>query len=140
MPIKEKVTDQKAILLINKAITSDKTTYSEILDTADYDDGVYFIFQIVAWDNTAADCACTVQHGDDSGMCDAEAVSSDMLVYGDDITLDDGNTASDSLIREGVHSTKRYLRIKAVTTGIDTSLKLNVIAIVNPEVVPTTQS
>lgn len=139
MPVKEHATNQKVVLLMNSTIGSDTVTYSGILDTANYDDGVYFAFSIVAFDNTAADCTCVVQEGDASNMSDAVTVDATKLVYGGAVVLDAVNAVGANLKKEGVFSTKRYLRVAVTSLGIDVSSQVVILAVVNPEVLPTAQ-
>lgn len=139
MAIKEKATNQKVILAMNSDIVSNTTTYSEIIDTADYDNGVYFAFALAGYDSTDANATFTIQESDAELMGDAVDVPAANLVYGAAVVLSAANVAGSNLYKEGAHSTKRYLRVAVVTVGVDTSIQALVVAIVNPEVLPTAQ-
>ena len=140
MAIKEQATNQKVLLVFNELITTNTATTGFILDTADYDLGVYFAMGIIDWDNTAANFSMTIYEGDESDLSDATLVPDSKLVYSDDVELDELTADGSALIKQGCHSTKRYLRVTVTSTGVDTSAHVIVLAIVNPELVPTDQN
>lgn len=139
MAIKEKASDQKVILAMNTLVVNDTVVYSAIIDTADYDLGVYFAFALVGYDSTDADVTFQIQEGDAALMGDAADVPAAKLVYGTAVVLSAANAVGSNLYKEGVHSTKRYLRVEVTPNGVDTSIQVLVVAIVNPEVLPTAQ-
>jgi len=139
MAIKEKATNQKASLQMNSNIVSETTTYSGILDTANYDLGVYFLYVLSANDSTAVNATFSIQEGDAANMSDAADVAAAKLVYGSAVTLTAANSVGSGVYKEAVFSTKRYLRIKVVTTGHGVDIQALVFAIVNPELGPTAQ-
>lgn len=139
MAIKEKATNQKVILAMNTVVVSNAVAYSAIIDTADYDNGVYFAFALVGYDSTDADITFQIEEGDAANMSDADDVPAAKLVYGTAVVLDAANVVGSNLYKEGVHSTKRYLRVEITPTGVDTSIQVLILAIVNPEVLPTAQ-
>jgi len=136
MAIQEKATEQKAILLANTPITSETTTYSDILDTAEYDAGVYFLCGTSLYDSTG-DATYVVQEGAEANMSDATTVAAANLVYGTAMVFSAVNADSAGIRKEAAFGTKRYLRIAITTDATVTAITPLVIAIVNPPVIPT---
>lgn len=95
------------IALNAQTIASDTTTNGVIIDTQGFE-SVEFILSVGAV--TAGDVTGALQEGDDSGLSDAAAVSSDNTV-GSLVTLDTLNT----LTRFGYVGKKRFVRLNAVT-------------------------
>jgi hypothetical protein len=138
MPVKEKVTQQRVINALEiQNIGSSTTTAGAIIDSADFDIGVYFALAVSNY--TDGTYTLKIEHGDDSGLSDAADVDSAMLVYGTLPALSAALAEGAYLPREGVHSTKRYLRASIVSTGVTTGADAQVLAIVNPELVKTAQ-
>lgn len=137
--IKEQATNQKVILAMNETINSNTTTYSSIIDTADYDNGLYFVYTLSVV-TTAGTAVFSIQEGEESNMSDAEDVVAAKLVYGDVVSIDAAGAGGGVLAKEALFSNKRYVRVKVITTNIDTSVKAFVAAVVNPETLPTLQS
>lgn len=139
MAIKEHATEQKVVLLKNDTVAAG-TSYSEILDSADYDDGVYFGMALLSIDGTNNAHVFTIQEGDIANMSDAATVADAKLVYKTAISLDAELAEASNFVKEGCFSTKRYLRVKVVSTGIALVDQVVVLAIVNPELQPTAQN
>jgi len=98
------------------AITSATTTNGSIIDNANFELGLMFVVQCSAYTNGTYNF--TIEHGDDSGLSDATAVTSDMLIG----TLDNLKTtalsgAGSVLKTIGLFSNKRYVRINVVSTA-----------------------
>ena len=115
MPVKEHVTKQEINLALYAAITTDTTTAGEIIDTRDFNPGVYFTIAALVF--TLGSFALKLEHGDADDLADAEDVPSNMLVYGSLPVLTAATAAGGKMAREGVFSTKRYLRASIVSTG-----------------------
>lgn len=120
-----------------QVIATDTTTAGAIIDTANYDMGITFALLTTAY--TDGTYTLKIEHGDDSGLSDAADVDSAMLVYGTLPADSAGSTEGDAMAREGVHSTKRYIRASIVSTSTTTGATVQVIAIVGPEVLPAPQ-
>ena len=140
MSIQEVCSKQKVILAMNSDIVSATTTYSTIIDTADYDLGVYFASAILGNDSTSFSAVFTIQEGDESNMSDASDVINDKLVYKGAVALSALTSVAAGVIKEAVFATKRYLRIKVVTTGHGVDIQAVIFAIANPELSPVSQT
>jgi hypothetical protein len=139
MPVKEQATKQVAINALEpQAISSDTTTTGAIIDTKDYDGGLYFAMFAYAY--TDGTYTMKIEHGDDSGLSDAADVDSAMLVYGTLPALTAALAEGGVLAKEGVHSTKRYVRVSIVSTSTTTGASLAVVAVAGAEEMPTAQS
>lgn len=121
-----------------QVINTDTTTTGAILDTADYDMGVTFALLVTGY--TDGTYTLKIEDGDDSGLSDAADVDSAMLVYGSLPAASAGASEGDALSKEGVHSTKRYIRPSIVSTSTTTGATVQVIAIMGPEVLPAAQA
>jgi hypothetical protein len=138
MPVQEQATKQVVIMaLVPVAIGSNTTTTGTIIDTADFDLGVYFVPFITAW--TDGTFTLKIEDGDNSGLSDAAVVSSDQLVYKSLPALAAADVVGSTLSKEGVHSTKRYVRASIVSTGVTTGATVGIIAINGAELCPTAQ-
>lgn len=94
------------------AITGNGTTTGTIIDTADYD-SLEFAFQSGVI--TDGSFACSLEHGDDSGLSDAAAVgAADLLGSNPTFAATDDNKCKRVGYRVGA---KRYVRAKAVQSG-----------------------
>jgi hypothetical protein len=138
MPTREQATMQKVIKALEpQAISSDTTTTGAIIDTADFDGGVYFAVDVYAY--TDGTYVLKIEDGDDSGLSDAADVATAQLVYGSLPSLTAAIAEGGVLAKEGVHSTKRYLRASIVSTSTATGASLQVIAVLGAEVLKTAQ-
>lgn len=139
MPVQETVTKHKVINALEpQVIGSDTTTAGAIIDTADFDMGVFFSMLTTAY--TDGTFTLKIEHGDDSGLSDAADVDSAMLVYGSLPANSAGASEGDVMAKEGVHSTKRYLRASIVSTSVTTGATVQVIAVMGGEVLPVAQA
>ena len=140
MPIKECVSKQTMICTVLPAAKTAAVT-GAIIDTADYDNGVWFalicsVYSSGAW-------ALVIQEGDAADMSDASTVSGNNLINAlPTVAAVQAVTAigtETGVPKVGVISTKRYLRanISLAATG---SATLGVYAIVNPEIAKTAAS
>lgn len=120
-----------------QVIGSDTTTTGAIFDTADYDMGITFAMLCKSY--TDGTFTLKIEHGDDSGLSDAADVDAAMLVYGSLPALTAAMTEGDAMPREGIHSTKRYVRASIVSTSVTTGATLQVIIIKGPELLPAPQ-
>lgn len=139
MPVKEQVTRQKVINALEpQAITSNTTTPGAIIDAADFDNGLYF--SVLCYAYTDGTYTLKIEEGDDSGLSDAADVDADkQLVYGTLPAVTAAHSEGDVIPKEGVHSTKRYIRASLVSTGVTTGASLAVVAVAGPEVLPAPQ-
>lgn len=138
MPVQEQVTKQKVINALEpQAITSDTTTTGAIIDTADFDSGLYFSMLCYAY--TDGTYTMKIEDGDDSGLSDAADVATAQLVYGTLPALTAADSEGDVMTKEGVHSTKRYVRVSIVSTSTTSGASLAVVAVAGTELYPTAQ-
>jgi hypothetical protein len=118
MPVREQVTSQIILVAgINLALDDNETNAGVIVDTANFDLGLYFAPILTAW--TDGDHTLLIEEGSDSGLSDATTVGAEKLV-GDIPILSAINANGDILECVGVHSTKRYVRASFVSTGVTT--------------------
>jgi len=138
-PIKEQVTAQSVINAFEvQAITSSTTTTGAIIDTKDYDLGLYFAMVVTAWvDGTYT---LKIEDGDAANLSDAADVDSTSLVYGTLPALGAATAEGAFLTKEGVHSIKRYVRVSVVSTGVTAGASVGVLAIAGAEVCKTPQA
>jgi len=126
MPISEHLTKQIVLQIMNAAITTDTTTAAGVvIDTKDYERGVYFTFAANDW--TDGTYTAKIEEDDNASMTSPTNIAS-----GSNKLIDhEGAGASlpalsalsadgDSLPRIGVHSTERYLRFSIVSTSTST--------------------
>ena len=138
MPVREQATSQKVQLAMQAAISSDTTTVGGIIDTADLDAGLYFAMSAPVY--TDGTYTMKIEDGDNSSLTDAADVATTQLVYGTLPALSAITADLDVMPKEGVHSTKRYVRISIVSTSVTTGATINVVAIGGVEVLPSSQT
>ena len=122
MPIKEVVTTQTIIPMVMSAATSDPVT-GAILDTADYDNGVYFFIICDAY--SSGTWTLAIQEDDLADMSTATTVGSTQLINALPIitavtTVTAIGTVT-GLQKVGIHSTKRYVRANIDETSAGTA-------------------
>ena len=136
MPIKEVATKQVVHYALELQDIGTGATTGVVIDSADYDNGVYFAALVTEW--TAGTCAMTIYEDDAVGMGTAEIVAAKNLIYTSPTLGTAATVEGASIAKLGVHSTKRYLRV--TLTGDGTSnMDVVVLAIKNPEVMATAQ-
>jgi len=139
MAIKEQATNQIVInALESQVIDTDTTTTGAIIDTADYDNGIYFAMSASAY--TDGTYTLKIEDGDDSGLSDAADIPAAQLVYGTLPALAAALAEGVALSKEGIFGNKRYVRASIVSTDTDTGATVEVLAIVNPEISATPQA
>lgn len=139
MPVQESATKQVVLNALEpQAISSDTTTPGAIIDTADYDGGLYF--GMFCYDYTDGTYTMKIEDGDDAALADAADVATAQLVYGTLPAISAALAEGGVIAKEGVHSTKRYVRVSIVSTSTTTGASLAVVAIKDAEVLPTDQS
>ena len=118
MPVKEQVTSQIILVAgINLALDDNETNNGVIVDTANFDLGIYFVLLMTAW--TDGTHTLLIQEGDESDLSDAATVDATKLVGS--LPAPAAISANgDILAAVGVHSTKRYVRCNVVSTGVTT--------------------
>jgi hypothetical protein len=140
MPVQEQASKQKVINALEpQAIGTNTTTTGAIIDTADYDSGVYFAMLCYAY--TDGTYTMKIEHGDDASLSDAADVpAATKMVYGSLPALTAADSEGDVMAKEGVFGTNRYLRVSIVSTGVTTGASLAVVAVVGTELYPTPQA
>ncbi len=137
MPVQEQATKQVVTLALEANISSNTTTAGAIIDTADFDLGIYFALAATTY--TDGTYTLKIEDGDDSGLSDAADVATGQLVYGTlpavSAVLADGADYS----KEGVIGTKRYVRASIVSTGVTTGADLSLLCIKGAELLKTAQ-
>lgn len=121
-----------------QTIATDTTTAGAIIDCADYDNGIYFALLVSNY--TDGTYTLKIEDGDDSGLSDAADVPTAQLVYGALPALSAAVAEGGGASKEGVFSTKRYVRASVVSTSTTTGATVQVIGIVNPELGATPQA
>jgi hypothetical protein len=135
MPVRDQVSDQEVeVAGINLALDDNETNAGSIIDTADYDLGVYFLGVITAWvDGTHT---LLIEEGDDSGLSDAATVATAKLI-GALPAYTAIHANGDTVLSVGVHSTKRYVRASFVSTGVTTGATGSLFAVKGGELLKT---
>jgi hypothetical protein len=137
MPIKEVVTKQTIIPLILSAATSAHVV-GAIIDTADYDNGVYFAVMCSAY--SSGTWTLLLEESASATFATSNVVASKNRIHAlPIITAVNVATAIGSvtgIAKCGVHGTKRYLRATITETSAGTAT-LACYAIVNPEIAAT---
>lgn len=139
MPIKENATAIKVINAFEpQEIASDTTTTGAIIDTADFDMGVTFAMLVYGY--TDGTYTLKLEDGDNSALTDAAVLDSSQLVYGTLPAISAGAAEGAVMAKEGVHSTKRYVRASVVSTSVTTGAYVQIVAILGAEQLPTPQA
>lgn len=139
MAIKEVATKQIVIdAFESQVIGSNTTTTGAIIDTVDYDNGIYFAVDCKSY--TDGTFTLKIEDGDDSGLSDAADIPAAQLVYGSLPALSAAITEGGALAKEGIFGNRRYVRVSIVSTGVSTGATISVKAIVNPEIAKTPQA
>ena len=81
-----------------------------------------------------------IEEGDDAALSDAAAVDSTQLVYGSLPILTTGTTSGSAWFKEGVHSTKRYVRASIDSTATSSGATISMVAILDAELIKTSQT
>ena len=146
MAIKEVATKQKVIKAFEPQTlantTAAVTVTGAIIDTADFDNGIYFAMDITN-QSTAETMTTTMklEDGDDSGLSDAAVIPDAQLVYGTLPAKSAVIAEGAALAREGIFGNKRYVRMSVETTiAVSSGADVSGYAIVNPEIAKTPQS
>lgn len=139
MPVREMVTKEVVMYALEvQTIATDTTTTGAIIDTADYDLGVYFAMLCSAY--TDGTYTLLIEDGDDAALADAAVVATAQLVYGTLPALTAVTAEGARMAKEGVFGTKRYLRASIVSTLTTTGADLAVIMVKAAELCPTDQA
>lgn len=139
MPTKEHVSQQEVRNALEiQTVGSNTTTVGAIFDTRNFDLGIYFALQVT--DRTDGTYTLKIEHGDDAALSDAADVTTAMLVYGTLPALSADVAEGGMLPREGVHSTKRYVRASVVSTAVTTGADVQVLIVKDSEMMKTDQS
>jgi hypothetical protein len=137
MPIKEVATRQEVrYALENQTVGNAATVTGAVFDTADYDNGIYFAAMVT--DFTLGTCAMTIYEDDAIGMGTATIVAAANLIYTSPTLGTAATVEGASCAKLGCFGTKRYLRVTLVGDA-DSNMDVVVVAIKNPEVMPTGQ-
>ena len=130
-PVREQVTSQIILVAgINLALDGNETNAGQIVDTANFDLGLYFAALLTAW--TDGDHTLLIQEGDESDLSDAATVDATKLV-GSLPVLGAIHANGDVVQCVGVHSTKRYVRASFVSTGVTTGAVGTILAVKGAE-------
>lgn len=134
MPTRDNFSTQKVLrALVSTDIGSNTTTNGDILDTADYDMGVFFAFDITAY--TDGSFAISYEEGDESNLSDATAVPVEKVI-GDAVILTAVTTATGDHTGNGVFSTKQFVRAVVTTTGVTTGATIQAVSVLKGEYNP----
>lgn len=135
MPTTDIRSDLEVQLAFNADIVSNTTTNGFIIDTAHFDGGIMFAFAAVTWvDGTYTP---VLEESDDSGMAGANDISDDNLIGTEAGAVLTALTAlGDIEPTIGIFGTKRYVRVKIVSTGVITGARIVVKASKHGEILP----
>ena len=117
--------------LASTAIGSDTTTVGNIIDTADYDMGVAFFVDVSAY--TDGTYTLLFEDGDDSGLSDAATVPDEKII-GQAVSLTAATAGA--FAGNGLFSTRRYVRLSVVSTGVSTGATLSATVVMQGEYNP----
>lgn len=135
MPNLDIRSDLQTQMVFNAAIGGDGTTNGEIIDTADYDGGIMISFAAQAW--TDGTYTPLLEESDDSGMAGATPIPDSQLIGTEADAAISAATALGALWTTlGFFSTKRYVRVSLVATGVTTGATIVATATKTPELLP----
>ena len=134
--IKDLVTRTQNMIAFYGAISSDTTTTGAIIDTKDM---VSLYFDMSAADWTDGTYTMKIEEGDAANLSDAAVISTDKLIYGTLPAISAATAEGATLVREGVHSTKRYVRASIVSTLTTDGATVQMNAVAEMEQQPTGQ-
>jgi len=135
MPIRDNVSDQVVeVAGINLALDGNETNAGAIVDTAEFDLGVFFACLITAW--TDGSHTLLIEEGDESDLSDAATVGTTKLI-GALPVFGAIHANGDSIACVGVHSTKRYVRASFVSTGVTDGAVGSILAVKSGEYLKT---
>ena len=126
--------DLNVIQMFDADITTDTTTNGYILDTQDYNS---VAFAMGAPTMTSGTITLSIYEGDESDMSDGAEVTNIVFSSAADLAaqLADG----DAWAKQGVYDTKRYLRVRVVSTGVTGTAHIVVVALVDLALKPADQ-
>lgn len=131
MPTRDNHSRQKMVeALASTAIGTNTTTNGVIIDTADFDMGIKFGFDVSAF--TDGVFTISYEDGDDSGLSDAAAVATDKVI-GSTVILVAATAAGATFTGNGLFSTKRFVRAVVTSTGVTTGATISAIAVLSGE-------
>lgn len=134
MPTRDNYSDQRSLLAFNAVISTDTTTVSPtILDTADYDMGIFFSFAILEF--SAGNYGVIINESDDAGMAGKNLVASKNILGGLP-ELTSLTSVGEQLKDFGIVGTKRYVEISVVSTGSSGTNRIVVTAVEKGEYNP----
>lgn len=134
MPTRDNHSNQLMLeALASIAISANEVNNGVIIDTADYDMGIKFGFDMSAWTDGAY--AISYEEGDASNLSDAVAVPTEKII-GDAVTLGAATAAGAAFTGNGLFSTKRYVRCVITSTGVTTGATLSGVAVESGEYNP----
>lgn len=107
-------------------ITTNDTFFSSSIDMANFDNGVMYIaYSTVYTDGTYV---LTLQESeDDSIWTDVPVAKLNDPVGNGNITISAAISDLDLITKLGAFSTKRYIRVKMISSGVTTGASINVI-------------
>jgi len=137
MPIKEVATTQVVhYALENQTIGNAGDERGAVIDSADYDNGVYFAIMVTDW--TAGTLAMTIYEDDAVGMGTENIVADANLIYTSPTLGTAATVEGASIAKLGCFGTKRYLQVRVLGNGA-CNMDVAVVAIKNPEIAATAQ-
>lgn len=145
--IKEQVTSQAPIVLVSRIFTSTSSFFTDSIDTSGYEDGVYFTMSAFLT-GFFPYISANIYHSD-APISGFTKVSQSDLVYGGggsyhmsiyNFSTGDRTMQGLPCTREGVTGTKRYVRLEVVPPPADDGSIATIIAMRNPELLPTPAS
>lgn len=137
MPIKDNRSDTEFVAIAHfEDDTNEASQTTTIINTANFDNGVTYLFSALRIDANATFEVEKIEESDDAGMSGATTIPTDNLI-GALPTLTATDTFNTGLATTGVFGTKQYIQatVKLTLNG-DTNATLAVYANKIPEVKP----
>lgn len=137
MAIKEQSTNYEVQMSLDGDVTSNTASAGAIIDAADYDNGVGFAL-CLSTAPSAGTFTLSVQEGDESDGSDMAAAAN--TVWSSNPAITSQTSDGDNWVKQAVYSNKRYVRGVVTSTGISGTGHVTMVAILFPEVLPTSQT
>lgn len=135
MPTRDIRSDILQQLAFNGSITTNTTTNGVAIDTADYDLGVMFGFCSPVY--TDGTYTPVLEQSDNSDMSGASDIPDSQLIGTEANAVISALTQpGESLKTIGLIGTKRYIRVKIVSTSVTTGARITIFASKKGEVLP----
>ncbi len=129
----------RTTVAMDATVNSNTTTAGAIIDVDKTINGPVFVVEALAY--TDGTYNFEIFESDDSNMATENKVDDDQLVGNiADLEINSGPSAEGDIVkRVGVFGTKRYVRLKVVSTGVTTGARITALVIQPPSIVPSSE-